>query len=320
MSRLLSNRRTIVLALIAFVAFIVALGAAIPAVEPTTQPTGTSANTLAAEPSIGAATKSANSTAESVEIEAEIAVLVPTILEIYPHDTRAYTQGLLLYEGTFFESTGQYGRSSLRQVQPETGDVIREVPLEPNYFAEGLALVADELYQITWREGKAFVYDRETFQVVREYTYQGDGWGLCYDGTALYMTDGSNILYTRDPETFEVTRTVPVTLNGNPFPSINELECVGDHIYANVYLTDVIVRFDKQTGIIDQYIWAWNLLPTEERAELDAGQVLNGIAYDPDADVFYVTGKDWSKLWRVQFVPCESACPNPLTFPDLTTN
>ncbi|MBI5666739.1 MAG: glutaminyl-peptide cyclotransferase [Chloroflexi bacterium] len=249
-------------------------------------------------------------TAEPVEL------LVPEVLDTFPHDPASFLQGLVLHDGLFYESAGQYGQSSLRQVEPETGDVLRRVDVPAQYFAEGLALVDDRLIQITWKEQTALVYDLETFEQVDTFTYEGEGWGLCYDGDRLYMSDGTDTLTIRDPETFEVTGDLTVMLEGQPVSAwsfqgspldlLNELECVGDDIYANIWQTDLIARIDKTTGSITAMIYAGDLLTPEERQALFAqGGVLNGIAYDPDDDTFYITGKRWPKLFKVRFVPAE---------------
>lgn len=230
------------------------------------------------------------------------------VIATYPHDITSYTQGLLLYDGTFYESDGQYGASSLRQVDPTTGEVLQQVDLNQQFFAEGLALVNDDtLIQITWRESFAFIFDRTTFAQLGIFFYEGEGWGLCYDGEFLWMSDGSSNLYKRDPQFFRVVETIPVTIEGVPLEKLNELECVGGDIYANVYQTEAIYRIEKSTGTVTAQIDASGLLTEEERANLiadaDTAAVLNGIAYDPDKDVFYITGKSWPSLFEVRFVP-----------------
>jgi glutaminyl-peptide cyclotransferase len=228
--------------------------------------------------------------------------LRPQIINTYPHDTQAFTQGLLLHNGKFYESTGQYGLSSLREVEITTGNVSRIQILDSQYFAEGLALVDDKLIQITWREGRAFVYDLATFDREHTFSYEGEGWGLCYDGKDLYMSDGSATLFRRSPETFEVTGQVQVKQNGQAVTMLNELECVSEFVYANVWQTDKIMKINKANGNVVSEIDASNLLSSEERARLPQGAVLNGIAYHPEADTFYITGKLWPKLFEVKFV------------------
>jgi glutaminyl-peptide cyclotransferase len=232
---------------------------------------------------------------------------IAQIVETIPHDNQSFTQGFLIHEGTIYESAGRYGESSLREVDLETGEVLRSVPVPAQYFAEGLALVDDRLIQITWREGTALVYDLDTFELIDTYSYTGEGWGLCYNeaDNQLYMSDGSAYLFTRDPETFEVTGQIHVTVDGEEVVNINELECVGDRIYANVWQTDAILEIDKATGHTINVIYGGQLLTAEQRASLEAGGVLNGIAYDADNDAFYLTGKLFPAMWQVEFIPVE---------------
>jgi glutamine cyclotransferase len=224
---------------------------------------------------------------------------IPQILNTYPHDAEAFTQGLVYVDGKFYESTGLNGRSSLREVDVTTGEVIRILPLEEKYFAEGLAKVNNKLIQITWQNGEAFVYDLETFNQEKTFSYEGEGWGLCYDGKDLYMSDGSSTLFKRNPETFEITGTVQVTLNGQAVDQLNELECVDNAVYANVWQTDRILKINKTNGKVISEIDASNLLSTNEKQGVD---VLNGIAYNPDTQTFFITGKLWPKLFEVKFV------------------
>ena len=228
----------------------------------------------------------ASTSVQSIEYE---------ILGTFPHDPAAYTQGLLFHDGHLLESTGRYGQSSVRRVDVATGEVVERVEVDADLFGEGLARVGSELVQLTWKAGRALVYDLETLTVRREFTYDGDGWGLCYDGESLWMSDGSNALERRDPQTFAVTETVEVMRDGSPQRRLNELECVGDWIYANVYQTDVIVRIDKVTGEVLGEI-DLSSVPLSARRPGDIEAVLNGIAYVPETGVFLVTGKLWPKL------------------------
>lgn len=257
-------------------------------VVPTVTPTATLAPTLTATPTLAPGT---------------IELLRPVVLNRYRHDTDAFTQGLLLHEGVFYESTGRVGRSSLRRVEIETGRVLQIVEVPPPDFAEGLALVEDRLIQITWQTGNAYVYDRDSFERLNTFTYAGEGWGLCYDGSALWMSDGSDTLTRRDPTTFEALGTVLVTYQGAPITQLNELECVGDSVYANIWMTDLIVRIEKASGWVTGQIDGSGLLTPEERAVLEPGAVLNGIAYNPAADTFYLTGKLWPRVFEVQLEP-----------------
>ena len=226
------------------------------------------------------------------------------VVASYPHDIHAFTQGLLLHDGALYESTGQYGQSSLRQVELATGTVQRKIDLPNELFAEGLALAGGKLYQLTWREGIALTYNLASFTRNDEIRYGGDGWGLCFDGTQFIQTDGTNKLMFRDAATFAVTRQVAVmNEQGKPLNSLNELECVGDAVYANIWLTDRIVEIAKLNGHVRAEIDARGLLTPEEHNALQQRGDLNGIAYDPSNNTFLITGKLWPKLFRVRFVP-----------------
>jgi glutaminyl-peptide cyclotransferase len=225
--------------------------------------------------------------------------LVVKVLSVRPHDAGAYTQGLLLHGGSLFESTGLYGRSSLREVAAETGDVKRQVSLPASSFGEGLALVEDRLIQLTWQEGRALVYGLADLRQVGELRYEGEGWGLCWDGHRLVMSDGSDRLTFRDPKTFAVLDEVRVTVAGRPAERLNELECVEGTIYANVWQTDDILRIDPATGKVTAVVDASGLLsPSESRV----AEVLNGIAWDPARRTFLITGKLWPKMFEVTMV------------------
>jgi glutamine cyclotransferase len=238
----------------------------------------------------------------------ELLFLVPEVISVREHDPLAYTQGFLLYDGLLYESTGRYGATTLREVDPESGEVLRSFEVEDTYFGEGLARVDDRLIQITWREGAAFVYDLESFERLGFFPYNGEGWGLCYDGVQLFMSDGSGNLQVRDPETFAQRRTINVTLLDIPVSAINELECVGDYIYANVWKSTRILRIEAATGRVDAVIDASALLPEGQLEALlaaDSGAVLNGVAYDEENDVFLLTGKLWPSVFEVRFVEAE---------------
>jgi glutamine cyclotransferase len=221
------------------------------------------------------------------------------VVRSYPHDRAAFTQGLLIDGGKLFESTGLVGQSTLREVELSTGRVIRKIDVPPPIFAEGLALVGDRLIQLTWQNGRALVYNKNTFARAGEFSYRGEGWGLCAAGKEVVMSDGSANLTFRRPADFSVVRTLAITMEGQPLPQLNELECVDGAIYANVWMRDMIVRIDPATGRVTQRIDAPNLLSPLERKGVD---VLNGIAYDPSDQTFLITGKLWPKLFRVKFV------------------
>lgn len=228
--------------------------------------------------------------------------LTVEVVTEYPHDERAFTQGLLLRADRLYESTGLVGRSSLREVDLESGAVIRQRDIPSPYFAEGLELVGDELLQLTYTSGVLFRWDRETFETTGTAAYTGEGWGLCFDGTALWMSDGSANLVKRDPASFEELSSVRVTEQGDPVVRLNELECVDGAVYANIWLTDDIVRIDPTSGRVTARIDA---SPLREAlgTPLIGDAVLNGIAYDPDSGLFLLTGKLWPTVFAVRFVP-----------------
>ncbi len=227
--------------------------------------------------------------------------LTVEIVATYPHDPAAFTQGLEIVGGRLYESTGMVGASSVREVDLESGEVVRLRQVPPPYFAEGLTAVGDELWQLTWRSGIAFRWDRATFEPLGSFTYQGEGWGLCLGEGVLYMTDGSATLFRRDPSTFQVTGSVTVTDDRGQVALLNELECVGSEVYANVWQTDRIVRIDPRSGRVTASIDASALrraLPPTARP-ID---VLNGIAYVGERATFLLTGKYWPSMFEVRFV------------------
>ena len=221
------------------------------------------------------------------------------ILRTLPHENQAYTQGLVFHDGFLFESTGRYGFSSIRKTNLETGEVLQITRLAENYFGEGLALVGSELFQLTWKSGLAFVYDSDSLTLQRTFEYEGEGWGLCYDGESLFMSNGSDRLLRRDPETFEVQEELRVTKDGFSVSQLNELECVGNDIFANVFQTHRIVRIDKVTGQVLGEIDGFRLLAAARRLP-NPEAVLNGIAHDPARGIFILTGKFWQDLFEIR--------------------
>ena len=221
------------------------------------------------------------------------------IVRTLPHDSGAYTQGLVFLDGFLLESTGGYGTSSVRKTDLETGEILQITRLDDEYFGEGLALVGSELYQLTWKSGLAFVYDMDSLALRRTFEYQGEGWGLCFDGETLFMSNGTDRILRRDPVTFETTGELRVTENGFPVWQLNELECVGDHIFANVYQTTRILRIEKETGRVGAEMDGFSLSAAAKRPP-DPGAVMNGIAYDPASGAFFVTGKLWQSLFELR--------------------
>jgi len=221
------------------------------------------------------------------------------VVRTLPHDSEAYTQGLVFEGGVLFESTGRRGTSSVRRVDPESGAVVAIHQLPEEYFGEGLALVGSELYQLTWQSGLGFVYDLESLEPLRTFEYEGEGWGLCFDGEYLFMSNGSDRLLKRLPGTFQVVEEITVTKNGLSVWRLNELECVGDEVYANVYQTNRIVRIDKGSGAVTGELDGYGLSVASRRSS-DPEAVFNGIAFDPGTRHFFVTGKLWPNLFEIE--------------------
>jgi glutamine cyclotransferase len=223
------------------------------------------------------------------------------VVRSLPHDPDAFTQGLVFHGGRLFESTGLNGRSSLRKVDVSTGRVLQQRALPAEIFAEGLARFDGRLFQLSWQNGKGFVWDAETFEPVREWRYTGEGWGLTHDGTHLIQSDGTATLRFLDPRTLETVRTLEVRSEGRLVTRLNELEWVEGELLANVWMTDRIAVIDPTTGNVTAWIDLVGLLPaSERRPETD---VLNGIAYDAANGRLYVTGKLWPRLFEVRRVP-----------------
>ena len=227
---------------------------------------------------------------------AEIATV--RVISTRPHDETAFTQGLEFYGDRLFESRGLRGSSGLAEINASDGEVLRDISLAPQLFGEGITIVGGTIIQLTWTSGKAFVYDIETLSVVDQFEYEGEGWGLCFDGTSLYMSDGSDILTLRDPVTFAITGSMKVTSDLVSVNRLNELECVDNHVYANMWQTDTIIGIDTSSGHVDRVIDA-SALQTYEGVSV--ANVLNGIAYSKASDSFLVTGKLWPLMFEVVF-------------------
>lgn len=233
------------------------------------------------------------------------------VVKTHPHDPKAFTQGLIYHEGFLYEGTGGSRLrgdsffSSLRKVEIESGKVLRKYDLPPEYFGEGIALLGDKIFQLTWREQTAFVYNLDDFKLVREFKYSGEGWGLTEDGTNLYMSDGTHVIRVVDPETFQTTRTIVVKdERGQPVMKINELEWIKGEIWANVWEDDRVIRIDPSTGRIVGRIDFEKL--ANDAMKSPSADVLNGIAYDEAGDRIFITGKQWQNLYEVKIVPKQS--------------
>ena len=221
------------------------------------------------------------------------------VVKEYNHDTGAYTQGLFFNGGQLYESTGQFGESTMRIVDLQTGRVQRKLDFSRKYFAEGSVILGDKLYILTWTNKVAFVYDAATLEYRQSYSYPREGWGLTTDGTQLIASDGSSRLYFLSPE-FKLQKTVNVVLNGRPVRYLNELEWIDGKIWANVYTTDLIVIIDPKSGEVEATVNCGGLLPDKLRKP--DTDVLNGIAVDADGRIF-LTGKNWPRLYEIKLVP-----------------
>lgn len=219
------------------------------------------------------------------------------VMATYPHDPKAFTQGLLIENGQLYESTGQEGTSWVRKVDLPTGQVQQEHVIDPQYFGEGMVIWGDRIITLTWRHQKGFILDLATLQPKGEWTYEGEGWGLTRDDSVIYMSDGTAQIRKLDPNTLQETGRIDVKMNGRPQNQLNELEFVKGEIWANVFQTDRILKIDPATGNVTGVIHLGGLLTREERSKTD---VLNGIAWDKAADKVYVTGKLWPKLFEIK--------------------
>lgn len=230
------------------------------------------------------------------------------VVHTYPHDQHAYTQGLIYLDGHLYESTGLNGQSSLRMEDLETGRTLQFQDVPSKYFAEGLASWGSTLVQLTWQSHTALVYDRFSFHLLRTLSYSGEGWGLTQDGKSLILSDGTATLRFLDPVTFHELRRVTVKDRGDQVTQINELEYVHGEIYANIWHTDRIARISPATGKVLGWIDLSGLLPANQRSSPEA--VLNGIAYDPEHNRLFVTGKLWPKLFEIKVIHGQPG-PNP---------
>ncbi|MGV0853769.1 glutaminyl-peptide cyclotransferase [Mycolicibacterium phlei] len=240
-------------------------------------------------------------TAESSPAEAPgpAPVIKPVVLKEIPHDPTAWTQGLEFDGPTLYEGTGIAGQSQIRELDPDTGAVRRAAPPPDDYYGEGITVVGDNIWELTWRDGVAVQWDKNTLAPVREIPVDGEGWGLCHDGERLIRSDGTDLLRFHDPQTFAETGSVRVTRDGHPLPMLNELECVDGKVWANVWQTDMIVRIDPGTGRVDTVVDATGLWSEQGG---DRQKVLNGIAHI-EGDEYLLTGKFWPSMYRVRLDP-----------------
>lgn len=259
-------------------------------------------------PTTNAATATPTTTAAAT---GNVPVYTYEVVNTYKHDPTAFTEGLFFRDGFLYESTGEEGKSNLRKVELATGKVVQQHDMKADSFGEGTTVLSGKIYQLTWQEETAYVYDADTFNPLKEFRYAGDGWGLTNDGTNLYMTDSTHVIRVIDPETFKTVRTIPVFReDGKPLMQINELEWIKGEIWANVWHSEQpgvlgkpnhIARIDPQTGKLLGWIDLDNISPDDSKR--DPENTLNGIAYDAASDRIFVTGKQWKKLFEIKVKP-----------------
>lgn len=247
---------------------------------------------------IGCNNSDSNSDSESSQ--STIPISTPSIVSTLPHDTSYFTEGLEFYDSTLIESTGLKGTSRLVQYEPSSGRVLKLVKLDDKYFGEGLTVLNDTLYQLTYQENVGFMYDAKTFKKIKEFPFKGEGWGMTNDGKNLIVSNGSSSLFFYEPGTIKLLKEVSVTENGNPVPNVNELEYVDGFVYANQWQYNYIIKLDPSNGnVIAKYDLS-GINDSVKRLDPNA-EYLNGIAYNPATKKFYITGKNWPQMFEVQF-------------------
>ena len=223
------------------------------------------------------------------------------VVNSFPHDASSFTQGLVYYGGFLYEGTGLTGRSSLRKERLETGEVLKQINLAPDVFGEGIAIFGEHVIQLTWQSHVVYVYRLSDFQMLRQFSYPGEGWGLTSNGRELFMSDGTPEIRALNPRTLEEKRRITVRDGDTPVDQINELEWIDGEIFANIWQTDRIARISPQTGKVTGWIDLTGLL--SPLYHLEPGAVLNGIAYDAARKRLFVTGKLWPKVFEIRVVP-----------------
>jgi len=236
----------------------------------------------------------------------DIPVYTYKIINTYPHDHNAFTQGLIFEDGILYESTGLYGRSSLRKVDLESGFIIQHCNLPQQFFGEGITIYKDKIIWLTWRSGTGFVFDKNDFKLLQSFKYQTEGWGITNDGASLIMSDGTAFLYFLDPETFKEIGKIEVRDNNGAVTYLNELEYIEGEVYANVWQTEKIARINPYNGKITGWIELGGLLSSQGYQH--PVDVLNGIAYDSKNRRIFVTGKLWSKIFEIQIQLSVNSC------------
>jgi glutamine cyclotransferase len=229
-----------------------------------------------------------------------IPISTPSIVSTLPHDTSSFTEGLEFYDSTLIESGGNYGQSKPFQYEPKSGKVLKKLKLEDKYFGEGVTVLNDTLYQLTYKEGVVFIYDAKTFKKLKELPFKGEGWGMTSDGKNLIVSNGSSSLFYYEPGTLKLLKEVNVTENGTPVPNVNELEYVEGYVYANQWQYNYIVKIDPSNGNVVAKYDLSGINDSVKRLDPNS-EFLNGIAYNHNTKKFYITGKHWPQMFEVQF-------------------
>lgn len=235
--------------------------------------------------------------------QAAVPVYGFVVKNTYPHDPKAFTQGLFFRDGQLYETTGRNGTSWLRRVDLASGKVLQQADMPSEVFGEGSTPVGNDIVALTWTSQVGYVFDRKTFKLKQTFKYVGEGWGLASDAKQVYMSDGSSFIRILEPKTFKELRRIQVTHQGKPIPQLNELEMVDGELFSNIWGTDLIVRIDPASGDVKGVINLEGLLPPAQRGTADPDAVLNGIAWDSKGKRLFVTGKLWPKLYEIELVP-----------------
>ena len=226
------------------------------------------------------------------------------VVRTIPLEETSFTQGLEVLEGSIFQSSGLYGESRLSEIDLQSGNIIREMPINDSYFAEGITVFDQSIIMLTWKEEKAFRIDISNFSIIENFSFDGEGWGICFNGEHLVMSNGTSQISFRDPETFEINHTIQVTWDGQPVSNINELECVEREILANVWLQDVILSIDSISGNVQYFVSPTSISSTQGN---NSNEVLNGIAFDKSSGGFWITGKNWTHIYLIEISPKETS-------------
>ena len=226
------------------------------------------------------------------------------VVRAIPLEETSFTQGLEVLDGSIFQSSGLYGESRLSEIDLQSGNIIREMPINDSYFAEGITIFDQSIIMLTWKEEQAFRIDISNFSIIENFSFEGEGWGICFNGEHLVMSNGTSQISFRDPETFEINHTVQVTWDGQPVSNINELECVEREILANVWLQDVILSIDSISGNVQYFVSPTSISSTQGN---NSNEVLNGIAFDKSSGGFWITGKNWTHIYLIEISQKETS-------------